>query len=182
MTANLGIVNGVTRPDRPTATFTPPEFVEVGRYVTAVINDWPTFTAVPYAERYRLRWMTGDRVAPTGGLTRNLLITIDDDTTSGNYVNAVTSATNISIAALGQGSAGWGQVEFRRVRPQRDIVGFADGVSMRGDAVNARITSSHRYGTSTTPVPCAKWALSASNNDSWLPGVTFIMEIGRSPL
>lgn len=158
------------------------EWTELARFTTASTNDWPTFSSVPTRDRYRLRWYRSPTAAPagSGGLTRNLLLTFDGDTTSGNYFNAATSATAISIPALPQGGGGRGEIELIRTRFTTTIyglVGESNAAQAPSNGLATRVASAHSYRLADGGVPAlATWALAASNSDVWAAGWTFILE------
>jgi len=163
-----------------------PKWTEQDRHVTASSNDWPTFTSVPIADWYRLSWFRdAGTPAGSGGLARNLLLTLDSDSTSGNYFNAATSATSITVAAFGQGGGGFGELVFRRVQYTSTIHGAvaeSNSAVSTSSGANTRVNSAHSYRKAAGGVPdLSSWAIASSNNDAWAVGWTFILETGVDP-
>lgn len=176
----------LTLADQPALVVAASGFTERSRFVTASTNDWPTFTSVPTADWYRLRWFREvGTPSASGGTVRNLILTLDGDSTSGNYFNTATSATSISVQAFGQGGGGFGQLLIRRVQFTSTIHGAlvqADTVIATGTGSSAKASSAHSYRKAAGGVPdLSSWAIAASNNDTWAAGWTFILETGVDP-
>lgn len=176
----------LTLADRPALVVAASGFTEIARHVTVSTNDWPTFTSVPIADWYRLRWFReAGTPSASGGTVRNLVLTLDGDSTSGNYFNTATSATSIAVQAFGQGGGGFGQLLLRRVQFTSTVHGavvHADAVTAASGGSSAKASSAHSYRKAAGGVPdLSSWAIAASNNDTWAAGWTFILETGVDP-
>lgn len=181
----------VTWPGWNPGSFAPREWERIAFYETVTPNVWPTFTSASMAARYRLRVFSSyGSASSNGGLIRNLLLVFDNNTTPGSYYNAGSSASAISVAMLPQGGAGTGVIEFTRsVVTLIAGAGTRYGVTARSDATTvlpsgstSRVASSHSYLYAGSGQPnLSTWAISASNNDVWAPGIQFILEGSTYP-
>src|SRR5690606_6529599 len=90
------------------------EWVEVARHVASGPDDWPTFTGVPAAFGWRIRWLfAGPGNAGTGSATSDILLNFDGDTTSGRYLWTSGAASgdarsSILVGKVAQGGGGMG--------------------------------------------------------------------------
>lgn len=178
--------NLLTLADRAALTAATSEWTTQATYTTVTSNDWPTFTSVPTADRYRLVVTKGPTSTPAsaGGTGRNLTITFDGDTTSGNYYNATSSAAAVSVAALPQGAGCVATIEATRSRFQTSVYGVIIrsqvNYTVPGGASTAVFTA-HSYKATSGVPPLSSWALAASNNDSWAPGYKFTLKTASMP-
>ena len=169
------------------------EWHEVARYTTVSSNDWPTFSSVPTADRYRLRWFYAPTGSPagSGGLARNLVLTLDGDTTANTYMsNGSQSALGILVAAFGQGGGGFGHIDFHRTvlrfsgAPviRYGVQGMVDATASIGAVFANRSAFGAAYVKLDGAVPdLSTWAIASSNNDVWRAGITFILETASLP-
>ena len=116
-----GITVDDTDPENPVVG-NPGAWVEVARHVCGSNNDWPTFTNVPEATAWRLRWFIQyGSPSGTGGMNRQVWVRFNgDDGQNYGATNGVAFTAGshkakdaMPFAFLGQGGGGVGEATFQ---------------------------------------------------------------------
>lgn len=166
------------------------EWTEVARHVATSADDWPTFTGVPAAQGWRIRWLVaGPDSGSSGGLMSDILLTVDGDSTSGRYLWSTgasnsTARSSIMVGKVGQGGGGIGEVNILRAR-RRVVTGTGQdsGVAVRAEYTgwtSAGVEVGQSGGTYMLPdavPPLSTFALACSRTDHLTNGDVFVLEV-----